>query len=136
MGDSEVTRFERWPMLLDEYVAARTREPFAWGTNDCATFAFDWIEACTGEALLVVEHDDAASAARAIAAEGGLQAGLAARLGEPLEYVLQAQRGDVGLVDIEGRQSIVVVIGDLAVGPGTDGLAAVPFSTMTQAWRV
>lgn len=131
-----MTRLERWPMLLDEYVASRTRAPFAWGTNDCATFAFDWIETCTGERLLDVGHDDAASAARAIAAEGGLEAGLVARLGPPLDNVLQAQRGDVGLVDIEGRQSIVVVIGDLAVGPSADGLAAVPFSALTHAWRV
>lgn len=129
-------RLPRWEDRLFEFVDARLHMPFAWGTNDCIGFAVDWIELCTGERVFEAEHDDAAGAAAALAKRGGIVQAITDVLGEPLPKPRGAQRGDIGLVEIEGRQSAVVVIGADAVGPGENGLHSVPIDALTMAWRV
>lgn len=129
-------RVPRWEDRLSEYIDSRLAEPFQWGTNDCATFAARWVEIATGAVVFSAEHDDAHGAAREVAKRGGMQAAITAALGEPLEHTLSAQRGDIGLVEIEGRVSAVVVIGAQAVGPGENGLHGAPITALSCAWRV
>ena len=44
-----LSRFPDWPQRLAMALEARRSTPFAWGQNDCATFAADMIEAITGQ---------------------------------------------------------------------------------------
>jgi hypothetical protein len=60
-------------------------------------------------------------------AAGAARACRAGRAGAAVDAVLprpaaHAHRGDIGLVVIEGRESLVVIEGDLVVGPGLAGL--------------
>jgi hypothetical protein len=50
--------------------------------------------------------------------------------------VAYAQRGDVVLVEISGRESLAVCAGAEACGPGTAGLEFVPMTAARAAWRV
>ena len=113
------------------------RTPFAWGSNDCVSFACDAAQALTGEdyrARLGVRWRSARSAATALEARGGLKAAT----DQVLRRVARAKahRGDIGLVIIEGRQSLVVIEGELVVGPGAEGLVRLPRAVLQRAWRV
>lgn len=129
-------RVSRWEDRLVEFIDAHLFVPFAWGTNDCVTFAAKWIEVCTGEKVFEPEHDDVHTAAAELAKRGGIAQAIRDVLGDPLPNPLAAQRGDIGLVEIEGRQSAVVVIGADAVGPGEGGLHKAPITSLVMAWRV
>lgn len=131
-----MSRALRWEMALDAYLVERMRMPFAWGTNDCATFAAEWIHRCVGVSLFDANYTDADGAAHEIAKRGGMDKAVADVLGEPLETPRMAQRGDVALASVNDRKTLVVVIGASAVGPGKDGLAAVPISDLVTAWRI
>lgn len=41
-------RIEDWESLLNGYIAEAYRDPFAWGSRDCALWATDWVLLCTG----------------------------------------------------------------------------------------
>jgi hypothetical protein len=44
-----MSRIDHWRKALDAYVDAHRHKPFAWGTNDCWTFAGGLVEAITGD---------------------------------------------------------------------------------------
>lgn len=46
-----LTRNTNWPELLHEFVCSRLTLQFAWGSNDCALFVADAINAMTGTDL-------------------------------------------------------------------------------------
>lgn len=130
-----------WVQRLHAYVDSRRALPFAWGSNDCATFAAGWVHALTGRDLLgelQIHYTDARGAAVLIGDNGGLL-GLATRaLGAPLQAPALAQRGDVLLVEIEGRESLTVLTGATVVGPDSAGLAVLPvdWRDVRAAWAV
>lgn len=130
-------RRQDWPERLAEFNVARRRMPFAWGGNDCVTMAADWIEQATGTDPIadIRGWTDALSAGRTIEALGGLEAAITARLGEPIPPAF-ARRGDVVLLDIAGRETVGVVYGTHAMGPGEEGAVMVPMSVALAAWRV
>jgi hypothetical protein len=111
-------------------------EPFAWGGHDCCLFASDAVQALTG-------HDPAADlrgyrtereALRIIQAQGGLRAIAQARAGAEVP-VLAAQVGDVGLLPLDGRDTLAVCGGAHWLAPGALGLAALPLDAAVAAWR-
>lgn len=102
-----------WKARLSAYVDAVRREPFAYGSHDCALFAAGALEAMTGE--------DPARAFRGT--YGTLEEGearlRAAGFASCLDYArsllepvapVHAQRGDIAVVDI-GAPSFGVVLG-------------------------
>lgn len=136
-------RLEAWPTRLTQFLAAREKAPFAWHGNDCCTFAADAVIAVTGQDVLAAEralYDDAGSALRLMAAQGGLLAMAHAKLGEPLLYPLRALRGDVGLLPPEagvGRWPVLAVCeGLLWRAPSRNGLERFAYHLATVAWGI
>lgn len=71
-----------------------------------------------------------AQAQRLVARRGGLAQAVTGLLGDPLQAVAFAQRGDVVLVDLgrphASRQALAVCLGDKLAGPSACGLAMTP----------
>lgn len=123
-------------LAFDALVAARTEQSFAWGSQDCALFAADCVQALTGvdhAADLRGSYQTELGAAKLLAKLGGLAA-VASRAG-PEVPPLCAQAGDVGLLDCGDRQSLGVCLGPHWVAAGASGVIALAFNAATQAWR-
>lgn len=129
-------RLEDWPERLAAYVDAHRDTPFRWGQNDCATFAAGAVEAITGHPMEVPTVESAADYARFVASSGALGEHVTDHLGEPLASPAFAQRGDVVLLLVDGRDSLGVCIGAQVAAPGPTGLLVVPLSRASTAWRV
>lgn len=129
-------RHQDWPARLARFVAAARARPFAWGGQDCATFARDWIEECTGERVFEAPYSDAMSAARYVEEQGGMLAAVKRVLGEPMPNLAAAGRGDVALVSNAGREAMGVVVGEHVAAPGADGVLMSSRSAMIAAWVV
>lgn len=132
------TRLRDWQSRLQACLAERWAQPFAWGAQDCALFAADCADACTGvdpAADLRGTYSDAAGAARVVAELGGLAAIAAARMGPEIAPAL-AQPGDIGLVLNDGRECLAVCTGGMWHAPGAAGLCALPMAQAQRAWRL
>jgi hypothetical protein len=144
-----ITRKIGWDVVyLHQFFTARSKMPFAWGTNDCCTFAADAILAMTGTDIAAPfrgKYTDLASALGAIKAVtkvGKVSSGVAhcatkAGLAE-LTQPAMARRGDLvlvedndtwvaGVVHLNGRNVAVV---------GKDGVVLKALNTIRRAWRV
>lgn len=123
---------------LAEFTTGRRLQPYAWGTNDCVTFAADAVWAITGTdpiADLRGQWASKESAMTVLAGEGGLIAAMDARL--PRKATAFAQRGDLVLVkDAEGEHSLAVCVGQYAAAPGEDEMLLVPMDQARMAWEV
>lgn len=126
-------------MRLAAAIAAARARPFAWGANDCVTWAADVRLALTGEDLATGwrgRYSTPRGAARLIRRMGfrSLTAAVTAALGAPLPSVLMAQRGDVvreGAVEAFG-----ICAGRMALFLSPDGLTERPIEDCGMAWRV
>lgn len=132
-----MTRYLDWQSRMAAVVQARLHVPFAWGTNDCAMFAADVVQAITGTDLAAEYrgYSTEGGAAKILKRSGGLE-GLATKaLGEPCA-ALTARPGDVGLVVNAGRDCLGVCTGATWHVPGEHGLLALPLSDAVKSWRV
>jgi hypothetical protein len=120
---------------LFDFMQARRERPFAWGTNDCASFAADAVEAMTGERLQIPQAATPEAYARLLRDQGPLQAMVEALLGEPIPASF-AQRGDVVLLVLDDRDTLGICVGADIAGPGADGVVLVPMSHAVAAWRI
>lgn len=129
-------RHRDWQSRLQACLAERRVRAFEWGRNDCCLFVCDCVQAMTG-------HDPAADvrgytterqAARLVRQLGGMRSIASSRFGEPIP-VLMAQVGDVGLVELEGRQSLALCGGGHWLAPGLDQLETLPSTAVLAAWR-
>lgn len=128
-------RLPNWPTRLDSYVCAMRDEPFAWGSNDCVSFAAGAVEAITGARPTLPVWADARDALRELDARGGIAAAadtVLARRATPM----RAQRGDVVLIDQGDRELLAVCIGDVFAAPGRCGLEFGPMTAARAAWVV
>lgn len=133
-----MSRRQDWPRELQVFCRERRSMPFAWGQNDCALLAADWVWRCTGHdpiAHLRGAWHDAVSAARQIDALGGLYNAVTEILGPPISPSF-ARRGDVALIEIEGRETLSVCVGEHALGPAADGALLAPMTAATAVWIV
>jgi hypothetical protein len=128
-----MSRLQDWPSRLAAYVDAAYTQPFEWGRHDCSAFAAGAVEAMTGERPPLPAYADAREAAELLADES-LSSRVRSILGPPIAPAF-AQRGDLALVEIDGRVSLAVCVGDLFAGPGADGLVMVPRVDVRMAWR-
>ena len=130
-------RREDWPEALHALVDLRAGMPFAWGYQDCCAFAAAAVEAMTGiDPMADLRGYHSRETAEAIlAAQGGLEAAVTARLGEPVGTAL-ARRGDVVLVDVARVSALGICLGDFAAAPGPRGLEWVDRAFWRAAWRV
>lgn len=138
-------RPDTWVADLDAFVRERMRMPFAWGSNDCCTFAHAAARLITGGAveIAIPDYTDELGARRSIRALAGdgasdVRAVADAVLGEASRIVpALAQRGD--LVFMEGRAfgSLGVCFGIHSWFVAEDGLIAVPtMDRVACAWQV
>ena len=132
-----MTRREDWAEALAGYLDERRDMPFAWGENDCASFAAGAVHAVTGGIPLPLPKIKSPEAyLRFLRDHGPLDAIVDDTLGERLPSPAFAQRGDVVLLFVDERATLGVCIGVEAAAPGQDGMLTVPMSTATAAWRV
>lgn len=130
-------RLKDWPSRLDAVLAKARSRPFEWGAQDCCLFAADDVEACTGvdhAALWRGSYSDAAGGLELLERLGGLRA-LAGKVGPSIRPTL-AGAGDIGLAELEGRESLVVHSGQVWLGAARSGLLIIPAASVASAWRV
>ena len=116
--------------------------PFAWGLNDCCTFACGGVAAVTGVEPFpeLRGHRTWFAASRALLRHGCRDphdiACLA--LGTPLARPLLAQRGDVVGGDLGHGTTLGLCLGAACAFVGEAGLLRVPltFDRLRAAWRV
>jgi hypothetical protein len=128
-------RVERWPIILAEAIEDARLRPFAWGTHDCATWAFSVAAALRGQPVpaWVGTYDTKTAAGRRMREAGTTLRKLGtAILGEPLSSPLLAWRGDV--VFASGAYGIC--IGRDIAQVGAEGLVLSPLTVAERAWRV
>ena len=128
-------RRQDWPERLAGFIDSRRSQPFEWGVNDCSTFAIDAVETMTGarpDLPLVATADEYA---RMLRDAGSLATIIGDAYGEPIHPSL-AQRGDVVLLMVDGRETIAVCLGASAAAPAKDGVETVPMELAVAAWRV
>ncbi|SEB40574.1 DUF6950 family protein [Terriglobus roseus] len=129
-----------------DFLLARAREPFDWGTNDCATFAADGVLAITGVDIMTELrgyttntgamqkiHDvtSGTSFEEAVVWCAGRH-GLIERM-----FPLMAQRGDLVLyrnADDSIAAGLVSLAGREVVSPGDAGLLCMPLTSVHRAW--
>lgn len=132
----EFTRREDWPERLFALIEARRSTPFEWAVHDCCSFAAAAVEAMTGaNPIADLEWHDELSALRLLKDHGGIEALAAERLGEQVAPAF-AQRGDVVLHTLTGREALGVCVGDRFAAVGDVGVQLVPMSHAVTAWRV
>jgi hypothetical protein len=139
----KLTRRTDWQTQLDELVIERRTMPFAWGTNDCATFAVEAVLRMTGTSIMpaaVADWATAKQAYRALKLLGGLaEAVRASGLAEVGPRF--AQRGDLVLLRAPGRLrslrgALGICLGERIAAPGLHGLVMATLGDGEAAWRV
>lgn len=134
-------RVPDWPERLAALIEKRRNVPFAWGENDCLTFALDAIEAVTGRRVGDEWRgryfdENGAIACGLDCFEMILDAELAKHAFLEVS-VASAQRGDLALIvgDTE-KACLGVIVGEAACGPGPRGLVTAPLHRVRRAWAV
>lgn len=136
-----VAHKDDWRVHLDSLVYERLNAPFRWGSNDCALFAADAVQATTGVdfAAKLRGYRTAREALRIISARGGLVSIATRALGAALAPIF-ACTGDIALVPSSRgskRVSLAVCLScDKAAVPGAMGLQIVPIDRALCVWRV
>ncbi|WP_426391973.1 DUF6950 family protein [Variovorax sp. R-27] len=130
-------RLKDWQQRFSDFGKARASMPFAWGSNDCCTFAADAVHAITGRDLRkeFPAYEGALGAARAVEEGGGLQQLTTSLLGEPVSPKLAAV-GDVVLVMNAGREMLGICNGTSIAAPGEHGVVMLNMETAIAAWSV
>jgi hypothetical protein len=136
---------EDFPQFID----ARLNTPFAWGSNDCALFAADAIQAITGVDIADDFRGKYKAKTGAVKAINSVAGGstladatsyCAQKHGLPeYEYPLMAKRGELVLVknaDGEEIAGVVSLNGRYVFSPGETGLLSIPITNVTRAWQL
>jgi hypothetical protein len=129
-----------WEITLAAEVTAARSKTFVWGVHDCSLWSFGVVRALSAgpdhAALWRGKYTTAAGAERirrrlgwADMAEAGT-----ALMGQPLDSVALAQRGDL-VVDAD-RRAFGICVGAVAVFLAPDGLTERPITSCSMAWRV
>lgn len=140
-------RFREW-RALHAFLLKRRSMPFSWGSNDCALFAADGIQAMTGvdiagdfrgkystaaEAFALIKSITGGSTVADAAAWCAEKAGIA-----ELKYPLKAQRGDLVVFENGGNliSGLVHLNGYQIASVTEKGMAGFPIAQIRRAWHV
>ena len=132
----ELRRQVGWERRLCAFLAENRHTPFVWGAWDCATVAIRGVELLTGQRVWTITWASAIDARRVIADAGGLATATSSRLGQPSQNWRVLRRGDIGLVDMDGRAALTICTGQALCGPGIDRIEHLPVSAARVGWRV
>jgi hypothetical protein len=128
-------RAEDWPVRLAQAIEDARCRPFAWGTHDCATWAFGVAARLRGDQApkWAGTYKTDAGAVRRLKREGlALEDMGSAILGASLPSPLMAWRGDVVFAD----GAYGVCIGTHIAQVTKEGLTMKPLAAAEKAWRV
>lgn len=114
-------------------VIARHSRAFAWGTDDCVSFARDVLETLTGRRLQLPVWHDKASADEVIASHGGLREAVCAWLGAPAED--NPADGDVVVLQSDDRQLCGVWASGRPLVRAARGVVPMPHLPVIAHWR-
>ncbi len=111
--------------------------PFAWGANDCCTFAAAAVEAITGSNPMKSfdNYDSAFAAARLVEEAGGIANLATSILGKPVSPRLAAV-GDVVLLVNEGREMLGVCNGTCVMAPGGSHMTVLSMDAALAVWKI
>ncbi len=134
-----MTRLVNWEARLFDAIKRHADRPFCWGTSDCVSLAADAVEAQSGVDPMAGfrgRYTTEIGAKRILAKESlkGLSGVLDGLF--PSVDVNHAQRGDLGLVEYDGANCCVVVMGAHAVGKSISGRLLLPVQLIKQAYKV
>lgn len=134
-----MTRLSDWETALGRYLGSVEREPFAFGTHDCALFSANAVLAMTGEdpaSEFRGKYRSQAGAVRAVRQAGYDDLAAVMDTKFPTVEIGYAKRGDVVMHD----GSLGIVMGGFAVfvggEEGADGLVRVSRAEWERAWSV
>lgn len=134
----DLQRFIDWPQRLHRAIEARSGRPYAWGSNDCALFAADLIEAMTG-------HDLAKPFRGTYRTERGAKRMLKAHGWRDLEAMADAmlprraervRRGDLVLRKGDFGPFLAIVWQGGVIGPGPEKPLIWPAQDILNTWSV
>lgn len=133
-----MSRYLDWQLRLQAFMRGRWHVPFAWGSNDCALFAADAVQAMTGEWLCVElrGYADARGALRRLRAAGGVRGIATHALGPEIPVAFAAVGDVVAIVDDRRREALGICNGGTALVASHDGALAVSMRRAVAAWRV
>lgn len=136
----ELTRTEGWEARLTELFEKERAAAFDWDEHNCVTFAGCAVMALTGARSLgypVCPYAQTAlAAARALDELGGLEAAASRVLGTPSGDWRRLRRGDIALVELDGRALLTVCTGRTLCAPGPQGLEHLPLKAALKVWSV
>lgn len=122
----------------DRFVLEHMQEPFDWSSNNCVTFSTGFVHALHGYDLLGAagRPENLREAIREVRSNGSLQEAVTRRLGNPVPAAM-AGYGDLVLVSgTEGvGDSLAVCVGATVLAPGEGGVARLPLSQASIAWK-
>lgn len=132
------TRRDNWPSLLAQFIEQRREEPFAWGVNDCCTFAADWVEVCAGVDYAKAwrgRYVSGLGAARFLDEAGGVEA-LVDALGLQRIELQLAGRGDIVAQETGRGMTLGICLGVTTAFVAKTGLVFGPIANVKTAWRI
>ena len=128
-----------WVERLDAVIEETRSAEFEYGVIDCALFSARCVDAMTDSNWadeLRAEYSSEVSALKFMTREGGMEAAVTKRLGEPKRWVY-ARRGDVcGMPTPIGIGLGICVGHRVAMITQKDGIAFLPLDTAQMAWSV
>ncbi len=127
-------RIEGWETRLAELVEARRRVPFAWGSNDCISFAADAVMALTGvDPLAAWRGSYGADATFDLVT-------IEREFGRGRQQITAARRGDIVLMPFGAGSQIThggaVCLGEKSASPGELGLVFNPTRAARLFWPI
>ena len=132
-------RLPDWPKRLHDFVDGVKRQPFDWGTHNCATFAAGAVEAMTGERLVKGYRFKTERGALSAMKRAGFD-NLADMAASKLEeiHISQAQLGDIAAIPADTPFGFVlgIVNGEMILALRPDGMGLIPLFDATRAFRV
>jgi hypothetical protein len=132
------TRISNWPSFLHAFVDVRRDVPFAYGTNDCCTFAADAVQLIYGVDPMADLRGTYATAREAKEAIGDLVEAIDERMTAagftrcPPEF---AGVGDVVACFVDRRVCCGVHLGNVIAAPGKDKIQFHAHDVVTHGWR-
>jgi len=132
-------RLVDWPTRLNDHIEEWRHKKFEWGKSDCGHFCLYAEKAICGASRFddwIGQYSSQNGFARFLVKMGlgDLATSVGARLREI--KVLEAQRGDVALIDTPLGDALSLVVGDKVAAMGKDGLIFLPLMSAKKAWKV
>lgn len=142
-------RAEGWDARLRDLVEEKRFEPFAWGSNDCCTFARAAYVALMGEDPPGFPRWDSRAQAAELLAERSLEDRLTDILGAPKYGYAFARRGDLVMMPAIAGRNLPAELGYIGVAIGVSiaclaersekfvgGVVFVPIDKGQQTWQI